>query len=118
MERVDLNPYRRDRRFQELVFEMARDLTRNYQNQPTCEAPPHVLFPQLVRIVERFLTERVHPAPPAEMLDVFLSPYYGWAIERLTAAVLPDTTQGEAPELPYYEANREPGSTGEVDFWT
>ncbi len=118
MERVDLNPYRRDRRFQELVFEMARDLTRDYGNQPTCEAPPHVLFPQLVRIVERFLKERVRPAPPAEVLDVFLSPYYGWAIERLAEAVLPDTTQGEAPELPHYEANREPGSTGEVDFWT
>jgi len=118
MERVDLNPYRRDRRFQELVFEMARDLTRDYGNQPTCEAPPHVLFPQLVRIAERFLREKVRPAPPAEVLDVFLSPYYGWAIERLAEAVLPDTAQGEAPELPHYEANREPGTTGEVDFWT
>jgi type III restriction enzyme len=118
LERVDLNPYRRDRRFQELVFEMARDLTRDYKNQPTCEAPPHVLFPQLVRIVERFLKTKVRPLPPAEILDVFLSPYYGWAIERLVEAVLPDTAQGEAPELPYYEANREPGSTGEVDFWT
>jgi type III restriction enzyme len=118
MERVDLNPYRRGRRFQELVFEMARDLTRDYTSQPTCEAPPHVLFPQLVRIVERFLKEKVRPAPPAEMLDVFLSPYYGWAVERLAGAVLPDSTQGEAPELPHYEANREPGSTAEVDFWT
>ena len=118
MERVDLNPYRRDRRFQELVFEMAQDLTRDYVKQPTCEAPPHVLFPQLVRIVERFLKEKVRAAPPAELLDVFLSPYYGWAIERLADAVLPDTAEGEAPELPHYEANREPGSTGEVDFWT
>jgi type III restriction enzyme len=67
LERVDLNPYRRDRRFQELVFEMARDLTRDYKNQPTCEAPPHVLFPQLVRIVERFLKTKVHPLPPAEI---------------------------------------------------
>src|SRR5437660_183085 len=105
--RVDLNAYRKDRRLQELVFEMARDLTRDYTNQPTCEAPPHVLFPQFLRIVERFLNHKVRPAPPAELLDVFLSPYYGWAIERLASAVLPDTNQGEAPELPHYEANRE-----------
>lgn len=118
IERVDLNPYRRGRRFQELVFEMARDLTRDYANQPTCEAPPHVLFPQLVRIVEHFLQKKVRPMPPAEILDVFLSPYYGWAVERLADAVLPDTTQGEAPELPHYETNRAPGSTAEVDFWT
>ncbi len=29
-----------------------------------------------------------------------------------------DTSQGEVPEVPYYEADREPGSTEEVDFWT
>jgi type III restriction enzyme len=118
LERVDLNPYRKGRRLQELIFEMAGDLTRDYRKQPTCEAPAHVLFPQLVRVVRRFLDQKVHSMPPAETLDVFLSPYYGWAIERLVEAILPDRDEGEAPELPYFEANREPGSTSEVDFWT
>ena len=31
LERVDLNPYREGRRLQKLVFEMARDLTRDYR---------------------------------------------------------------------------------------
>jgi type III restriction enzyme len=118
LENVDLNPYRSGRRFQELVFELGRTLTRDYVRQPSCEAPAHVLFPQLVRIARRYLTEKVQVIPPADILDVFLSPYYGWVIERLVEAVKPDTSLGEAPEVPRYETSRGPGSTAEVDFWT
>jgi type III restriction enzyme len=118
LESLDLNPYRKGRRFQELVFDLARDLTRDYVRQPGCEAPAHVLFPQLKCIAERYLKERVHPLHPANVLDVFLSPYYGWVVERLVEAIRPDTSQGEAPEIPRYEAHRGPGSTAEVDFWT
>jgi len=116
--RVDLNPYRTGKRFQQLAFELARDLTRDYVNQPECEAPAHVLFPQIVQIVERYLKDKVRPIPPADILDVFLSPYYGWVIERLVQAIRPDTSQGETPEIPRYESSRGPGTTSDVDFWT
>lgn len=118
LERVDLNPFRRGRREQELVFEMAKDLTRSYAATPSCEAPAHVLFPQIARIVQKYIAQFVKPLPPAEKLDLFLSPYYGWAIERLTEAIRPDVSHGEAPEVPRYETNREPGTTAEVDYWT
>jgi type III restriction enzyme len=39
-------------------------------------------------------------------------------IEALLGAIRPDTSGGEAPELPRYETRRGPGSTAEVDFWT
>ncbi len=118
IENVDLNPYRSGRRFQELVFELARDLTRDYVSQPHCFVPAHILFPQIAKIAERYLKEKVQPILPANILDVFLSPYYGWVIERLMEAIKPDTSQGEAPEIPRYETSRGPGSTAEVDFWT
>lgn len=115
---VNLNPYRKGKRIQQLAFEMARDLTRSYAAQPDCTVPVHVLFPQLVAIVERYLAEKVVPESPAEKLDLFLAPYYGWAIERLTEAIRPDATQDEVPELPVLERSRPDGSTGDADFWT
>ena len=59
IERVDLNPYREGRRLQKLVFEMARDLTRDYRQQPHCDAPAHVLFPQIGAIVGRYLSAAI-----------------------------------------------------------
>ena len=118
LENVTLNPYRTGRRLQELAFELAKTLTRDYVKQASCEAPAHVLFPQIVRIVDRYLREKVKAIKPGHVLDVFLSPYYGWVIERLVEAIKPDTRAGEAPEVPRYETNRGPGSTADVDFWT
>lgn len=118
LESVDLNPYRSGRRVQELVFELAKDLTREYVKSSSCEAAAHVLFPQLVRIVQKYVDEKVTPISPAERVDLFLSPYYGWAIERLVESIRPDTAQGEAPEVPRYETSRGPGSTADVDYWT
>jgi type III restriction enzyme len=118
LESVDLNLYRSGRRLQELVFELAAALTREYAGQGRGEVPAHVLFPQIARIVDQYLHSRVEPIPPADIRDVFLSPYYGWVVERLAEAIRPDAAQGEWPELPRYETRRGPGSTGEVDFWT
>lgn len=115
---VTLNPYRKSNRLQRVVFEMARDLTKQYLAQPECAVPAHVLFPQVLEIVGRYVREKVIPQSPAEQIDVAVSPYYGWAIERLLEAIKPDASAGEAPELPVIEANRAAGTSGEVDFWT
>jgi type III restriction enzyme len=103
---------------QQVVFEMARDLAKQYLAQRECSVPAHVLFPQLVAIVDRYVRDRVEPVPPAARIDIAISPYYGWVIERLVEAIKPDASAGEAPELPAIEANRPTGTTGDVDFWT
>ena len=97
---------------------MARDLTRDYSKQPGCDAPPHVMFVQLATIVRQYLREKVRPIEPAQDVDAFLSPWYGWLLERLVAAIRPDDLNGETTELPRTESGREPGSTAEVDIVT
>ncbi len=118
LENVTLNPYRSSRRLQELIFDLAAALTRDYARQPTCDVPAHALFPQIVSIVDRYIREKVKPVSPADKRDAFLSPYYGWVIERLISAMRSDTGAGEVAEIPRYEANRAAGSTADVDFWT
>ncbi|UPT75601.1 MAG: DEAD/DEAH box helicase family protein [Elusimicrobiota bacterium] len=115
---ASLDAFRSQRRLQELVFDLAGALTKDYVAQGRYEAPAHVLFPQLGAIVKRYIDEKVKVHKPADVKDLFLSPYYGWLIEKLRDAIRPDTAQGETPEVPRYEKGRGPGSTADVDLWT
>lgn len=115
---VSLKEFRQGRRLQELVFDLAKSFTRDCLAQPKCTVPSHVLFPQLVQIVSRYINEKVKVYPPADLKDLFLAPYYGWLVEILLEALRPDTSEGEAPEVPRYETTRGPGSTADVDYWT
>ena len=112
-----LQAFRAQHRVQQLAFQMASDLTRLYRAQPTCEAPVHVLFAQVLAIVQRYLRDKVEARAPAVVLDAFLSPYYGWIIERLLAAIGPDTAAGETPELPDIDEDR-PLRTADISLFT
>jgi len=115
---VTLEPYLVERRFQELHFDLARDLTRTYVEQSGGVVPAHVLFPQVVGIVKEYLQNKVTVRGRGHLLQVFMAPYYGWVVERLAEAIRPDGSESEPPELPIYERSRPSGSTAEVDFWT
>lgn len=118
LEGVGLAVWRKEVRLQEREFDLAAALVRRYADPATREVPPQVLFPQLLAIVRRFVREKVVVKGGGELVDVFLAPYYGWAVERLVEAIRRDASQGEAPEIPRYETGRSAGSTADVDFWT
>jgi len=118
LDEVTLQDYRDRMRLQELVFDLAKGLTKEYVSQPQCHVPAHVLFPQLVKIIQKYMAEKVEVRPPADIKDLGLAPYYPWLVEILTENIRRDIAEGEAPEIPRYESSRGPGSTAEVDFWT
>jgi type III restriction enzyme len=118
VDQLTLDERRSHLRVQELVFDVARALTRDFIQQRGSEVPAQVLFPQLAQIVERYIREEVVVAPPADLRDLHFAPYYGWLVEVLVESIRPDSANGEAPEIPRLEASRGPGSTADVDFWT
>ncbi|MGV0071290.1 BPTD_3080 family restriction endonuclease [Mycobacterium colombiense] len=116
--KLDLEKWRAEATPQQREFQMAAALTRHYSEQDKCDAPPQVLFPQMLEIVKRFVRDHVGVDDEAKRVDVFLSPYWGYAIERLTEAIHPLASNGDDAEIPRYEQRRGVGSTADVDFWT
>ncbi len=118
LDRVTLEAFRKKIRLQRVKFALASDLTRVLITENKCEVPAHKLFPQAFRIVDQYFADWVRPTHPFEKVDAWHSPFYGQVLERLRANISPDTTEGEAPEIPIYEQHRGLGSSADVDFWT
>lgn len=115
---ISLNPFRDNKRIQELAFDVAAQITKLYAGQGHTDLPAHKLFPQLVKEVLWYIENKVQIVAPASVLDLFLSPYYGWMVEVLLQHLKGDEQAGDAPELPLLEDSRGPGSTADVDYWT
>jgi hypothetical protein len=71
IETVSLQAFRAQRRIQELAFHLARDLTRRYRENNEGAAPVHALFPQVLKIVEQYVAEKIIEDPPAQRIDCF-----------------------------------------------
>ena len=100
-----------------IAGEITRDLTEAAGNgRPPCESR-RMLFPQVLRIVQDYIRERVdlnglHPC------DVGLQTYAMRIVGLLTAAITPDESRGEPPLLPRLNRYRRVGSTASVHFKT
>jgi type III restriction enzyme len=115
----DRNPFHREQRLQATVYEIAAELTRRLKEKREEWSARHILFPQVLAAVWRYLEERVMVVDPGTPLEeIALLKYKQRIIERLTEALEPDTEAGEPPILPVIERFRPLGSTSEVLFRT
>lgn len=117
-----------EHRIQRTAFEIARDVTEvlaggrvsmgEQPASPRRDESARLLFPQVVRVVESYLQQRVKLAPGARIEEVALATYRDRIVERLVAAIEPDEAAGEPPILPRIERHRPLGSTAHVQFRT
>jgi type III restriction enzyme len=114
----DRNPFHREKRLQATVYEIAAELTRRLKEKREEWNLRHVLFPQVLDAVWRYLEERVVVETNVPLEEIALLKYKQRIIERLTEAIEPDTEAGEPPILPIIERFRPIGSTSEVLFRT
>ncbi|GBC82952.1 hypothetical protein HRbin10_02090 [bacterium HR10] len=115
----DRNPFHREKRLQATVYEIAAELTRRLKEKREDWGARHILFPQVLDAVWRYLEERVVVVDPNTPLEeIALLKYKQQIVERLTAVIEPDTEAGEPPLLPVIERFRPVGSTSEVLFRT
>jgi type III restriction enzyme len=114
----DRNPFHRQKRLQATVYEIAAELTRRLKEKREEWNLRHVLFPQVLDAVWRYLEERVVVERDVPVEEIALLKYQQRIIERLTEAIEPDTEAGEPPILPVIERFRPVGSTSEVLFRT
>jgi type III restriction enzyme len=114
----DRNPFHQEKRLQATVYEIAAELTRRLKEKREDLSARHVLFPQVLDAVWRYLEERVVVEKDVPREEVGLLKYKQRIIERLTEAIEPDTQAGEPPILPVIERFRPIGSTAELLFRT
>ena len=114
----DRNPFHSEKRLQATVYEIAAELTRRLTEKREEWTARHILFPQVLEAVWRYLEERVVLERDVPLEEVALLKYKQRIIERLTEAIEPDVEVGEPPILPVIERFRPIGSTSEVQFRT
>jgi type III restriction enzyme len=110
----DRNPFHRAKRLQASVYEIAAEITNRLHHEAR-----RCLFPQVLNIIWGYLESRVVLADRNIALEeIALRKYQEKIMDRLTAAIEPDTEAGETPLLPIIERFRSVGSTSEVLFRT
>ncbi|RRR72398.1 MAG: hypothetical protein EI684_10150, partial [Candidatus Viridilinea halotolerans] len=119
----DREAYYASTHVQTIMFEISRQVVSTLTNVSEGATARqflqsrHQLFPQVYRLVDAYIRRKVkfRGVDPRELgLDIYL----GRIVERLVAAIRPNTAEGELPLLPILNRYKPIGSTANIDFLT
>jgi len=117
--RVSLEAWRKGVRLQQVAFELARALTKAWQDNRGDAIPAHRLFPQMLDAATKFIDDHVDAGDGGAKQDLAINPYFTEAVAMLSHAMEPVDRGGESSERAIlaqgYASTR---STRQVDFRT
>ena len=109
----------------EIAGQIVYKLVGDKWNAPDPESKPslrlrsrHRLFPQVFRLVDRYIETKVDRRDDVNPCELGLQKYVELIVSRLMTAILPDDTQGEIPLLPILNRYKPVGTSAAVDFFT
>ncbi|MEX0907520.1 MAG: hypothetical protein WD054_04240, partial [Gemmatimonadota bacterium] len=119
-EKQDRAAYYESTHLQTIQFAIAGEIVRRLLSAGDGKSgivSPHVLFPQVFRLVEQYVASRVdfRGCDPREL---GLDRYAGEVAERIFTAIRPDQSAGEPPILPLLNRYRPIADTSVVNFKT
>jgi type III restriction enzyme len=102
-----------EHRVQRTIYEIAADVTACFR-----EEARHILFPQVLAVVDGFVNTRVRAEGDTPLEEIALEKYRTAIRWRVYNAIEPDEETGETPLLPALDRFRPRGSTEAVMFNT
>ena len=117
---MKLEVYRATTRLQAVAFELAANVTSRLvaREGDGRIGAAYALFPQVLAIVERYLADCVTCEPGMDRIDAGVNPFFARIVERIEAAIEPDTGGELPPEQPRLDRWQPEGTTSAVDWWT
>jgi len=101
-------------RLQSTAFRIAAQIVKDFHQ----DANRQQLFPQVLRLVNAYITDRIELSDEAKIQDVALAKYQTEIAERIRTALRSVTPEGTPPILPVLDSYRPIGSTADVVFTT
>lgn len=116
---MTMDDWRSTVRLQQVAFDVAKGLTRQWHELYGGSIPTHRLFPQMLNTAMKFLDTRVECINGGAKQDVKINPYFDRAIRMLTDVMSAVSKEGEDAEVAII-ASGAAGirSTQSVDFYT
>lgn len=116
---LTMDEWRSSVRIQQVCFNLAKELTRQWRDEYGDSIPVHRQFPQMLQVSTTFIDEHVECEGARKKLDLLINPYFGQAVRMLLNAMSAVTDQGQNAEQAIIAAGASGvRSTANVNFYT